>query len=221
MKKRHFQNCLSIEKRTFESNVKKYKSFFINKDVKSETIIKKVQSVYELSDSVPGCSQSANVGLDREDSEIDYAEVVSIDSEPGFSSEFITKNSSSEENMDASEKCEVIKSWAVRNKVSQSSLEDLLRSLRRIGVVDLPLSAKTLLNTSKENIHISKIPDGEFLYLGIQKYFLSSSFEFLDGKDEVSIDVGVDGLKLFKSSNRVLWPILGKIVGFDSIKRSC
>lgn len=42
------------------------------------------------------------------------------------------------------------------------------------------------------------------MYLGIQKYFLSGTFDYLDGKEEVSIDVGIDGLKLFQSSNKVL-----------------
>ena len=64
------------------------------------------------------------------------------------------------------------------------------------------MSAKFLFSTSRDNI---------------QRFFLSDSFEYLCNKDDVLIDVSVDGLKLFKNSDRLLWPILGKIVGFDSV----
>ncbi|KAI8123574.1 hypothetical protein CVS40_5886 [Lucilia cuprina] len=145
-------------------------------------------------DSEPGCSLSVIVGeIDSEDSETEF---VGIDNENLEPSEIIGNNSNFQRNSDIKGKCEEIKSWAVRNKISQTALEDLLHTLKRVGVEDLPLSAKTLL---------------------VQNFFLSGSFEYLYGKDEVLIDVGVDGLKLFKSSNRVLWPILGKIVGFDNV----
>ena len=80
----------------------------------------------------------------------------------------------------------------------------------------MPLSAKTLMNTNRKEIQITNIPDGEFIYLGIQKYFHSVPFSYLGDREEVLIDVGIDGLKLFKSSNRVLWPILGANVGFNN-----
>ena len=52
------------------------------------------------------------------------------------------------------------------------------------------------------------------MYLGIQKYFHSVSFNHLEYREEVLIEI--HGLKLFKSSNRVLWPILGAIIGFNN-----
>lgn len=53
------------------------------------------------------------------------------------------------EKSDGKVKCEKIKSWAIRNKISQSALEDLLHPLKRLGVEDLPLSAKTLCGTRR------------------------------------------------------------------------
>ncbi|KAI8122899.1 hypothetical protein CVS40_6347 [Lucilia cuprina] len=138
-------------------------------------------------DSEPGCSLSAIVGeIDSEDSETEF---VGIDNENLEPSEIIGNNYNFQGNSDIKGKCEEIKLWAVRNKISQTALEDLLHTLNRVGVEDLPLSAKTLFNTIRENIPISTIENGEFLYLGIQKFFLSGSFEYLYGKDEVLIDV--------------------------------
>lgn len=54
--------------------------------------------------------------------------------------------------------------------------------------------------------------------MGIQNHFNSDSFHYLNTKSEVLIDVGIDGLKPFSSSNRVLWPILGSIVGFNEMR---
>ncbi|KNC34050.1 hypothetical protein FF38_09590 [Lucilia cuprina] len=97
-------------------------------------------------DSEPGCSLSAIVGeIDSEDSETEF---VGIDNENLEPSEIIGNNSNFQGNSDIKGKCEDIKSWAVRNKISQTALEDLLHTLNRVGVEDLPLSAKTLFNTS-------------------------------------------------------------------------
>ncbi|XP_054745455.1 uncharacterized protein LOC129249819 [Anastrepha obliqua] len=109
-----------------------------------------------------------------------------------------------------------IKKWAIENRVSHNVVTHLLQVLRRIGVKDLPLSAKTLFKTNKKKAVIQSIPSGEFLYRGIQYHFKIGAFAFLHDKDEVQIDVGIDGLKLYNSSSKVLWPILGAIVGFPN-----
>ncbi|KAM7351000.1 uncharacterized protein ACRADG_003974 [Cochliomyia hominivorax] len=173
MKRRHFQNCLSIEKNIFESNVKKYKSLLKNNSVKSETIkiaqVKKIvgrmvaePNFVEIcsADSVPGYSRSAIVEeFDSDDtkpgygrSTIEEEESDIEDFEQVCSAAFVEENSSSEESIMSEE----IKAWAVRNNISRAAFKDLLRTLKRVGVVDFPLSAKTL-NTSKENMHISTV----------------------------------------------------------------
>ena len=72
------------------------------------------------------------------------------------------------------------------------------------------------MSTNRKEIQITNIPDGEFIYLGIQKYLQSVPFNYLGDRREVLIDIGINSLKLFKSSNRVLWPILGTIVGLNN-----
>lgn len=46
---------------------------------------------------------------------------------------------------------------------------------------------------------------------------MPESLNFLANKEEILIDIGIDGLRLFKSSNRVLWPILGSLSDFPHI----
>lgn len=36
--------------------------------------------------------------------------------------------------------------------------------------------------------------------------------------DELILDIGIDGLPLFKGSSKFLWPILGKIVNISRIR---
>ena len=59
------------------------------------------------------------------------------------------------------------------------------------------------MNTNRNEIQITNTPDGDFIYLGIQKYFQSVPFNHLGDRDKVLIDTGIDGFKFFKSSNRV------------------
>lgn len=202
MKKRHFSNCLSKEKKLFEANIKKFKEL--------------EQSSQENVESV-ACGGSEN----KEDcalSESVSSELFLGESDPVLGEVLVTTSGEvPNENFEQLNASEEMKAWAIRNKMSHNSLNDLLKTLRRIGMNGLPLSAKSLLKTSRKKINIQSIPNGEFLYLGIQDHFLSDTFEFLEVREEVLIDVGIDGLTLFNSSNRVLWPILGALVDFPSV----
>ncbi|XP_053954692.1 uncharacterized protein LOC128860920 isoform X1 [Anastrepha ludens] len=107
----------------------------------------------------------------------------------------------------------LLSTWAVSNNIPQNSVDDLLRTLKLMGVEGLPLSARSLLGTSRQKVNIKLIPGGEFLYIGIQFYLWGAEFNVLENCEVVNIDIGINGLKLFKSSNRCLWPILGYVVG--------
>ena len=108
-------------------------------------------------------------------------------------------------NVDSATKCEEIKSWVLRNNISFLEIY-ILHTLNKIGVEDLPLSAKTLMSTNRKEIQISNISGEELTYLGSQKYFQSVPFHYLEDREEVLIDIGIDGLKLLNISNGVLYP---------------
>ncbi|XP_067621954.1 uncharacterized protein drl isoform X2 [Eurosta solidaginis] len=111
-------------------------------------------------------------------------------------------------------KFKILKSWAMECNICQSHISKLLVALNKMGYNEFPLCAQTLFQTSISNLVVKNISGGEFAYFGIQAYFESKSFPCLNEKDEVLIDVGIDGLNVFNSSKKVLWPILGSIADF-------
>lgn len=56
----------------------------------------------------------------------------------------------------------------------------------------------------------------DLFYRGFKNGFKKNSFPQLKNKDNIVLDVWIDGLKLLKSSNKELWPILAFIVGFSN-----
>lgn len=97
------------------------------------------------------------------------------------------------------------------SKVSRAFTDNLLKVLINNGVENLPSTAKTLLKTPHSTIVPKSILPGEYIHFGIQNYFSNNEFTFLKNSDVVSIDIGIDGLKVFNSSSLSLWPILGAI----------
>lgn len=111
--------------------------------------------------------------------------------------------------------CADLKSWAIRNNVPLNTTTDLLKTLSKNGISGLPCTAKTLLGGySCKMPSIRRMEPGEFCYYGIQEHFRAYSCEDLNTAEKICLDIGIDGLSLFKSSRQVLWPILGSVVGF-------
>lgn len=82
----------------------------------------------------------------------------------------------------------------------------------------LPKDPRTLLRT-KTSYSIVKKCGGEYYYFGIKKNVIDilstqSNFEFLE--DTLQLQVNIDDLPLFKSSNHQFWPILGRVENIPS-----
>ncbi|KAK3920002.1 Glutathione-dependent formaldehyde-activating enzyme, partial [Frankliniella fusca] len=94
----------------------------------------------------------------------------------------------------------------------------LLNLLHPLHPDHIPLSYKTLLETPLD-VEITKL-DGECLmwYKGIRTYLKSLDLrEYLQiYNNRIQIDFNMDGLPLFKRSQKMFYPILGKIVGTDN-----
>ncbi|XP_050338156.1 uncharacterized protein LOC126764491 [Bactrocera neohumeralis] len=208
MKKTTFQNHLCKEKRIFKSKIIKYKNLVecagkLNSAQNSELIntMKYVAKENDENSDVVNCEISNETFRHLAiDTSVSLRDSLSQDSK-----------------LEIEKKANEIRLWAIRNNISQNSLEDLLKTLRKIGVNDLPLSAKPLLNTGRQRANIKTMSNGEFLYIGIQNFFLSNTANIFENLEEILIDIGIDGLKLFKSSNRVLWPIIGAISNLPNV----
>ena len=79
----------------------------------------------------------------------------------------------------------------------------------------LPKDARTLLKTPRSlNNKIKKIGNGSYFHFGIiytVSHVFKKCLKDLLGVTYIYMQVNIDGLPLFKSSNRQFWPILGKI----------
>ena len=102
--------------------------------------------------------------------------------------------------------------WAVQFSISHVSLSALLAIL----CVDhpyLPKDPRTLLGTSKNYI-VEAIAGGSYYHFGVGDATLTKLKENPHCKfeGEISLQISIDGLPLFKSANDQFWPILGMLV---------
>jgi len=104
--------------------------------------------------------------------------------------------------------------WYHNNNVTRDQLDALLKILESENL-DVPLSANGLLNLNLPKAVIRTVRPCHYTHIGIRNYL-----EFIKNKlpdnSEIILDVNVDGLPLFKSSNTSLWPILGHFPNIPS-----
>ena len=84
--------------------------------------------------------------------------------------------------------------------------------------LDLPADARSLMQTPR-NLVMKSIGGGSYYHFGIAEQIqklLEKNFISTDTY-KIKLQINVDGIPIFKSSNTQLWPILGKIVNADCI----
>ncbi|XP_067637611.1 uncharacterized protein [Eurosta solidaginis] len=110
-----------------------------------------------------------------------------------------------------------MKRWAVEQNSPLSKIASLLHTMRKIGYDGLPLCAKTLLGTNRDKVELDVLGEGTFMYIGIENNLCRRDFDFLQSSNNVTLDVGIDGLQLTRSSKTCLWPILGALVDHPKV----
>lgn len=110
---------------------------------------------------------------------------------------------------------EKIKNWYIKFNPSRKSADYILNILKDENL-DVPVSCKSLVKNS-EKIILRTVSPGQYWHYGIENQLKKIS-HIISEITEVIIDINIDGLPLFKSSNQTLWPILGKIVNKQNIK---
>lgn len=124
-----------------------------------------------------------------------------------------TSDSSSENDL-----CDKLSQWALNFNIPKEAVKDLLNILHTHHP-DLPLDARTLLKTPHaSDYQVKVIGEGSYYHFGISNS-LKTFFENgdlkpseVDGKQVLQLQINVDGLPLYKSTNYQLWPILGMVV---------
>ena len=94
--------------------------------------------------------------------------------------------------------------------IGREHLSDLLKLLRNFGHPELPKDSRAILKTPRHTT-VTPCPPGEYFHYGIKEaLFNILSYKTLD--KNIIIDINIDGLPITKSTNRTLWPILGRLV---------
>lgn len=106
--------------------------------------------------------------------------------------------------------------WAVQNKATRTSVDELLSVLRKHGH-RLPKDARTLLGTPRQ-VEERELCGGQYLYFGLESGILKICSQYPDDfsrENHVLLNFNIDGLPLFKSSNVQIWPILCSVKRFQ------
>jgi hypothetical protein len=138
-----------------------------------------------------------------------WCDGVSSDSETSY---FSTSDESGE-----FELADKLSSWALNFNVPIGTLNELLKLLHGCHQ-SLPLDARTLLKTPDlSNFQIRPVADGSYYHFGVasglHKLFVDGILRRRDeGLQELSFQINIDGLPIYKSTNYQLWPIIGMTV---------
>lgn len=104
-----------------------------------------------------------------------------------------------------------LRSWAVKNRITQAAINDLLSILIISGLSFLPKDARTLMQTPT-SVNIFPLTSGKMWYQSLRAT-LRSVFAKLDRNLKIHLDFNFDGMPLFNSSKLKFWPILAAVRG--------
>ncbi len=102
-------------------------------------------------------------------------------------------------------------SWASPFQVKSNAVDHLLKILQKHGHTHLPSSARTLLKTPRQVTTMQKC-GMEYLHYPLRQQLLDNlekyPVEEILNNDTIYLSFSIDGLPLFKSSGKVVWPVL-------------
>lgn len=100
--------------------------------------------------------------------------------------------------------------------VSKTMVADILSCLREFGI-DLPKTKAGLIQKKKDSAKSRVMTPGNFMYYGIAPQLARFNFKSLSSPEILECDFNIDGLPLYKSSKKCVWPIMGSVVGQRNI----
>jgi len=143
------------------------------------------------------------------DSNYDVLNVENVDSHMNFSSDSSEDSSEDEISLD-----EDLGKWVNQFNIPHNAVRDLLAKLRPYHST-LPKDPRTLLKT-KTDYNIVNLAGGSYYHFGTENSILvelQSNPELdIAAVQNVTLQLNIDGLPLFKSSNAQFWPILARTV---------
>lgn len=103
-----------------------------------------------------------------------------------------------------------LKDWFQECTPSFRCCASLLNILKSENL-NVPLSVRSLLDHPEKCV-VRTVSPGQYIHIGVKIQLEKLANEILqENPTAVNLDIGIDGLPLFKSSQVALWPILGRV----------
>lgn len=104
-----------------------------------------------------------------------------------------------------------LRNWYYKYSPTTKSCSSILKIMKAEGL-DVPISVGGLLKR-KQKRRPRTVAPGKYIHLGIENHLKKAEEVLLQySGNEIVLDIGIDGLPLYKSSAVGLWPILARIV---------
>lgn len=149
----------------------------------------------------------------------DNFHVDTTDSESSFTSSAKKQKSSHiSETFQANELVRIkdsIRTWSLKNNITHSATTELLKILRSHPTLqDLPKDSRTLIKTPRYST-VSEVSPGQ--YIAFDWIEQLKKFQAIKNIQTINLQINVDGIPVFRSSNQQLWPVLGSVVETDFV----
>lgn len=129
------------------------------------------------------------------------------------------ENESSSSNSDSEEEdpniCDELAKWTSEFSISFAALNALLFILNKCKI-KVPKDGRTILKTPTEVVK-RNVGDGVYVHYGIKSALTDYLVVNQHNLPSITLDFGIDGLPLFKSSSKQVWPILGSIINTNYV----
>lgn len=110
-----------------------------------------------------------------------------------------------------------LRKWASEYQITQSALKSLISVLNTHLNADLPKDPRTLMKTPR-TVEILDLQDnGKYWHHGLENG-LRNRLKHITTDMELSININIDGLPIYKSSPNHFWPILANIHELPYVK---
>ena len=105
-----------------------------------------------------------------------------------------------------------LREWAAKHNASHESVRDILQ-IFRTRYPELPKDPRTVLQTYGI-VQVRNVAGGSYHHFGLIEGIKNVLNELELHETVIKLQVNIDGLPLFRSSNAQFWPILGLIANF-------
>lgn len=121
---------------------------------------------------------------------------------------FDENESNNKRDMEKDELRSDIATWALEFNITHCALNKLFKIVNKIIPNVLPTDARTLLKSNQVKINVIEMDNGQYWHNGLIEQLTQCLQRQSNIPNKISLNINIDGLPVYKSSNKQFWPIL-------------